>query len=243
MSQGFSLGNGAALKNPGEKRQINREVFKLVAPKYDWITRILSFGQDQSWKRQLIRSIPSIPEPLCLDLACGPGDLSRMLATQFPAGQIIALDICDEMLRLAMKKSLFPQLYYVKGDMLSLPVEDNSLDIVTGGYALRNAPDLDELLAILYKKMKPGGIALFLDFSRPANPIKAQRQATLLSFWTQLWGILLHSNADVYGYIAKSLALYPNCEELQRKILSHGFCDFFQKTYLGGFTALVKFKK
>lgn len=243
FTQEFKLGDGSALKNPSEKRQINRAVFKLVAPKYQLITRILSFGRDQAWKRELIASIPQSLNPVCLDLACGTGDIGKMLAAHNPSSRIMAIDICSEMLRIASHKKTNQQIYYVLADMLSLPVADNSVDIITGGYALRNAPDLDVLLAVIYKKLKPGGSALFLDFSRSANPSKARWQAKLLTFWTQLWGILLHGNADVYGYIAKSLALYPNCEELRQKILAQGFREFSQKQYLGGFTAMIKFKK
>lgn len=243
MGHRFSLGDGNALKNPVEKRQINRAVFKIVAPRYQWITRVLSLGRDQSWKRELIKSIPPYSKPVCLDLACGTGDLCRMLTLHNPQSQIIAVDICPEMLHLASQKTSHAQLHYVLADMMALPVADNSVDIVTGGYALRNAPDLDALLAILYQKLKPGGIALFLDFSRPANPYKAAWQAKILTFWTQLWGIIFHGNADVYGYIAKSLALFPNSEELRARILNHGFYEFSQTQYLGGFTTMVKFRK
>jgi ubiquinone/menaquinone biosynthesis methyltransferase len=243
MSNAFSLGNGDDLKSPGRKRQMNREMFAIIAPRYQWITQILSFGRDRYWKKQLIGTIPQIPALLCLDLACGTGDISRLLAARFQHSTVIGVDICAQMLKLARQFHQPSCLHYILADMLSLPVADHSLDIITGGYALRNAPDLNALLQVIFHKLKPGGIALFLDFSRPTNPHKANFQAKLLKFWTRLWGRIFHGNPDVYGYIAESLALYPNTQDLYDRIIATGFIHFHRQEFLGGFTALVKFQK
>lgn len=127
--------------------------------------------------------------------------------------------------------------------MQQLPVPDNSVDWITGGYALRNAPDLSALLKNIYLKLKPGGKAAFLDFSKPACPRKAAFQAKILTFWTRMWGIFLHGNSDVYGYIPASLALFPNVEEIKTLILSMGFANFSFREYFGGFTGLIQFTK
>lgn len=243
MEKQFSFCNSTALKNPCEKRQINREMFAMIAPRYRWITQILSFGCDQRWKQALIDSAPELSMPFCLDLACGPGDISRLLAARYPHSQVMGLDICAEMLRFARQHQPPSHLHYILADMQFLPVPDHSVDVITGGYALRNAPDLDSLLREIYQKLKPGGVALFLDFSLLAQPRKAQRQATLLKFWTRLWGIIFHGNADVYGYIAASLALFPDTEDLRERIVQTGFSNFSRHEYFGGFTALVKFQK
>ncbi len=243
MGSAFSLGNGDALKNPSQKRQINRQMFAIIAPRYQWITRILSFGQDRLWKQSLIRAVPDQAAPLCLDLACGPGDISRLLADRFNSGLVIGVDISPEMLHLASRPQRSSNLYYVLADMQSLPVADQSLDIITGGYALRNAPDLNVLLQVIFQKLRPGGAALFLDFSRPTQPRKANLQAKLLKFWTRLWGRIFHGNAQVYGYIAESLALFPNAQDLRGRIMAAGFSQYSCQEYLGGFTALIKFRK
>lgn len=243
MKRRFSLGNKSALKDPSQKRQLNREMFAMIAPRYSWITQILSFGRDRSWKKHLINSTPELTAPLCLDLACGTGDITRLLAERYPQGQVLGIDLCTEMLHLAQKQFQPVNCHYILADMLALPIPDHSLDIVTGGYALRNAPDLNLLLEGIYKKLKPNGIAVFLDFSRPIHPRKAKLQAVLLKFWTRLWGVIFHGNADVYGYIAESLALFPNSADLRERILKTGFREFSHQEYLGGFTALVKFQK
>ncbi len=238
----FSLGNSEVLKDPNQKRQLNREMFAIIAPKYSKITQILSFGQDRRWKQDLINSLPDLATPFCLDIACGSGDITQQLAFRFPQGKVIGIDICPEMLKQAESKQN-SNCQYVLADMLQLPVADNSIDIVTGGYALRNSPHLKESLKIIFQKLKPGGTAAFLDFSKPANPKKAFLQYKLLKFWTRTWGLVFHRNADVYGYIAESLALYPNQEELRQLILETGFSDYRKVEYLGGFTAFIQFKK
>lgn len=243
MPTQFSLGDGLALRNPNQKRKINREMFTIIAPRYQWITRILSFGQDRYWKKALIQAAPDLTAPLCLDLACGTGDISRLLAARYPASQVLGIDLCTAMLRLSQQHANPAHLHYILADMLFLPVADESLDMVTGGYALRNAPDLDALLLEIFRKLKPGGTALFLDFSRPVEPHRAARQAKLLKFWTRLWGIIFHGNADVYGYIAESLALFPNTDDLRERILKTGFKNFARQEYFGGFTAQISFQK
>jgi len=243
ISRNLSFTDSQALKEPGLKREINREMFAIIAPKYSLITQILSFGCDRYWKQALIKTLPDLAAPTCLDLACGPGDITQLLANRFTDAQVIGLDLCDNMLRLAQQKKTSTHLFYLLADMQTLPFPDHSFDIITGGYALRNAPDLNLLLKEVYRKLKPGGVAVFLDFSRPANSQKAARQARLLKFWTRLWGRIFHGNPEVYGYIAESLALFPNTEDLHHLILENGFNQFSRHEYLGGFTALLRFIK
>ena len=230
------------LKDPNRKRQLNREMFAIIAPKYARITRILSFGRDRYWKQDLLNSLPHLATPFCLDIACGPGDITQQLALRFPKGRVIGIDICPEMLKLAEPKSL-PNCQYILADMVQPPIADNSIDIVTGGYALRNAPNLKELLKIIYQKLKPGGAAAFLDFSKPVNLKKASLQHQVLKFWTRSWGLAFNNNADVYAYIAESLALFPNEQELRSLIIETGFSNYSRVEYLGGFTSLMNFKK
>jgi ubiquinone/menaquinone biosynthesis methyltransferase len=243
MGSTFSLGNGDALKNPGQKRILNRQMFAIIAPRYAWITRILSFGRDSYWKKALINAIPPCHQPFCLDLACGTGDISRMLLSRFPNACVLGIDICPEMIHLAKQCKSAYRPYYLLSDMQFLPVPDNSFDIITGGYALRNSPDLNALLKVIFQKLKPGGVALFLDFNRPLEETKALKQAKLLRFWTRLWGWIFHQNPEVYGYIAESLALFPNCEDLRQRFESAGFSQYVRWEYLGGFTALIKVTK
>jgi len=212
------------LSRPQSKRDLNREIFDKVAPCYDHITRVLSLGRDAVWKDRLIASLPSTPASVCLDLACGTGDLTRRLAAKYPDAQIIGLDLSESMLARARTRfAPAGRIQFQQGDMGRTGLAADSVDIVTGGYALRNAGDLDEVLAEIFRILKPGGIASFLDFSKPPAKILQGVELAILKFWGGLWGVLFHRNPGVYTYIAESLRCFPDRNQLVEKFRTHGF--------------------
>ncbi len=92
MSSMFALEPKTHLNDPHRKRTFNTRVFTEVAPRYDTITRLLSFGRDRIWKDRLIAMLPPAQAPVCLDLACGTGDLARRLLCRYPGGNVIGID-------------------------------------------------------------------------------------------------------------------------------------------------------
>lgn len=224
MSARFTLSMERRLEAADTKRDWNRALFTEVAPRYDLITRVLSFGRDRAWKRRLIGLLPDRPAPQCLDIACGTGDITRLLSRRYARGWVTGMDLTEAMLAIARTKTpAGANVAYVAGDMHALPFPDASFDVLTGGYALRNAPDLDRALAEVGRVVKAGGVAAFLDFSKSSWP-PAQRVAlALLTFWGGLWGWLLHRNPHVYTYIAASLRRYPDRRELRRRFERGGW--------------------
>ena len=89
---------GVDLGRSEEKRAYNRALFQVVAPAYQRVTRFLSFGQDRKWKEMLVEGLPEALGPVCLDLACGTGDIAARLAAQYPASRVIGIDLNREML-------------------------------------------------------------------------------------------------------------------------------------------------
>lgn len=165
----FSLKIGDHLKKPETKKYYNEQVFSEIAPRYDFITRALSLWRDAAWKRDLIAALPVKKNPVCLDLACGTGDIAFLLAEKYPQGQIIGLDITEPMLEISRSRNSYANVDFTNQDMSQLEFETNSIDVVTGGYALRNAPDLSIVIKEIHRVLKPGGTAAILDFSKPAN--------------------------------------------------------------------------
>ncbi|WP_319416297.1 class I SAM-dependent methyltransferase [Marispirochaeta aestuarii] len=214
---------------PESKKEYNRMLFTPVAQVYSGITRVLSFGRDAAWKRKLISLLPEIPEPRILDLACGPGDLSFLLALRYPSARIEGIDLNTDMLDRAasnlarMPENIQERIHFLPGDMNELPFNDGEFDIVSGGYALRNSPDLGRSLAEIHRMLKPGGYAAFLDFSRSSRKHTGRLQLGLLSFWGRLWGRVYHGNPEVYGYIAESLKSFPDQAEFLRLLEGFGF--------------------
>lgn len=206
----FRLKTWDWIDDPARKRQFNDLLFTEVARKYPFVTRALSLGRDASWKRLLIKLLPPLEQPKCLDLACGTADIAFALAQRYPTGTVLGLDLCDAMLTRAGRANRYRNVTFVRGDMSDCPVASESLDIITGGYALRNAPSLDTVLSEVVRTLRPGGTAAFLDFSKPPSRAAQQLQYLLLLSWGGLWGGLLHRNAEVYAYIAKSLQRFPD---------------------------------
>lgn len=240
---------GVNLRNADTKLHYNVDLFAEVAPKYRKITKVLSFGRDPSWKRLLLSYLPPGGAVNALDIACGPGDFTFPLAIRYPQGRIVGLDASPEMLLLAERTrklaglSIRNRISFVEGDMAAMSFDDGSFDIVTGGYALRNAPDLDDALGEIYRVMAPGGTAAFLDFSRSPVPVLSALGFRLLRFWGQLWGLLFHGDPDVYGYIAYSLRAFPDRAELKRRVRRAGFRSVTDKRLMFGLLAITRFRK
>jgi len=232
------------LSSPGSKLDYTRKVFSVVAVRYDVITRLLSFGRDGRWKQIMLSRLPSEPASApqsvaCLDLACGTGDISRLLAFRYPRGTVDAVDINPEMLRRARARTDRANIRFHQENMNELPFADASYDIVTGGYALRNSPHLATTFREIHRVLKPGGTAAFLEFSTSHVPRLRRTQLRLLGAWGGLWGWIFHKNPEVYSYIAKSLSYYPDFVELPRMMTRIGFRRVRQKRLLLGMLALT----
>lgn len=239
----FTLRAQAHLNSPEQKRYFNAELFREVAPRYDLITRLLSFGRDAAWKRDLIANLPDLQPATCLDLACGTGDLTRALAKRFPRARVIGFDLTPAMLELAKRHTNNEHIHYQQGDMQALPFANESMDVITGGYALRNAPDLALTLREIARVLRPGGTFSFLDFSKSLNPTLQRAGHALLKFWGCLWGLLLHGHADVYGYIADSLRTFPDRAALRVQLDDTGLHPVAYRTYMGGLVEWIRCRK
>jgi len=233
------------LSAPGSKLDYTRKVFTVVAVRYDVITRLLSFGRDGRWKRIMLSLLPkdTASSFACLDLACGTGDISRLLALRYPRGRVDAVDLNPEMLRRARAQTDLPNIRFHQVNMNELPFDDASFDIVTGGYALRNSPHLATTFREIHRVLKPGGTAAFLEFSTSPVPRMRGVQLRLLGAWGGFWGWVFHRNPEVYSYIAKSLSHYPDFVALPRMMTDIGFRRVRQKRLMLGMLALTFARK
>jgi ubiquinone/menaquinone biosynthesis methyltransferase len=227
---------GQEIAEPESKRKLNLEIFSLIAKEYDFITRALSFNRDGAWKRRLVKDLPYVKAPVCVDLATGTGDLAALVANRYGDADIMGVDLTPEMIDLAKQRhGARRQLRFCVGDMTDLKdFATSSVDIVTGGYAIRNAPDLKVVLAEIHRVMKPGGTAAFLDFSRDPNGFLSFMSHVMLKFWGGFWGLLLHRQPWVYGYIADSLQRYPDRKALGELFTSLGFQIIRRRIHMMG---------
>lgn len=222
MSTPFEFDARADFADPARKQRVTRAVFAQLAPTYDRFTPGLSFFRDRAWKRALVEGLPPLARPVCLDLACGTGDLAFLLAARYPHGRILGADITAAMLDRARQRNKFANVEFRNADMMNTGLPGASCDIITGGYALRNAPDLDLALKEITRLLKPGGTAAFLDFSNPPQPALRRVNHVLLKIWGGAWGLCLYGNPKLFTYITASLNAFPDRVKLRRCFAAHG---------------------
>jgi demethylmenaquinone methyltransferase/2-methoxy-6-polyprenyl-1,4-benzoquinol methylase len=236
------LVNDLILRESNKKRSYAKQLFSIVAPKYDCITKLMSLNFDRQWKNYLISKInPDQHVPLLLDIASGTGDIVFQLRKKFPKSSIIASDLSTIMLQAGNQKN--SGCHTLCNDMCKIPIVDSCIDCITGGYALRNAPDIQIFIKEVYRVLKPGGNACFLEFSLYKNRMLQKLELFILFFWGSLLGYIFHRNSAIYAYIAKSLKQYPNKTELRNLINKNGFQITEEKFFFFGIIAFIEVKK
>jgi demethylmenaquinone methyltransferase/2-methoxy-6-polyprenyl-1,4-benzoquinol methylase len=225
----------ALSSEPGKAAYVRR-LFDTIAGRYDLITRVLSYGQDQRWKARAIALAGPRPGAAALDLASGTGDLAFALGAR--GCRVVALDLTLRMLRLAAAKPAAARAMFVAGDMMSLPFPDASFDIVTTGYGLRNVPRLETAIDEIRRVLRPGGVLVSLDFNRPEHRAVRAVYLTYLTLAGSLLGWLLHRDPDTYRYIPESIRRYPGAARVAALLADRGFTDCTVVPLLGGLMAI-----
>jgi demethylmenaquinone methyltransferase/2-methoxy-6-polyprenyl-1,4-benzoquinol methylase len=215
--------------------RLMRAMFGSIAPRYDFITRILSYGMDRRWKRLGIAQAVIPENALVLDLASGTGDFSKLVRECRPNARPIAVDITEPMLQLARSQGVDDA---VCGDATSLPFSNARFDCVFIGYGLRNFPNLKTALAEIARVTRPGGLMVSLDFFLPPNPVFRGMYLRYLFLQGAVWGIALHRNPRTYSYIADSLRSFVSIQELSSQLRCIGYEKIETRQFIGGGIAL-----
>jgi len=214
-----------------EKTRRVRSMFDAIAPRYDLINRLMTFGLDQSWRRATVRALALPPGSLVLDLACGTGDLSRLAVR---AGyRVVGSDLSAGML--AANRAATP---LVEADVRSLPFPDGVFDGLVCGYALRNFTDLAPALAETARVLRPGGRLAVLEVDAPSSRIlRAGYDIWFQRVVPALGGAL--SDRDAYRYLPRSVAYLPAAPALRRLLADAGYATVGIRPLAGGLSQLL----
>lgn len=226
-----------------EKKARVRDVFDSVAPRYDLMNDVMSFGLHRLWKRFTLDKSALKPGQQALDVAAGSADLSIGMSRKVGRkGRVIVTDINQEMLRVGRDRMLDAGVAgnadYVLADAESLPFADRAFHCVTIGFGLRNVTDKDQALCSMYRVIKPGGRLLVLEFSQPRlGPLNAVYDAYSFQVLPRM-GALLADDASSYRYLAESIRRHPEQAKLKSMMEAAGFerCEYFNLS--GGIVAL-----
>jgi demethylmenaquinone methyltransferase/2-methoxy-6-polyprenyl-1,4-benzoquinol methylase len=224
--------NDAVTLPEGEaKVRAVRDMFDTIAPRYDLVNRLMTFGMDRGWRRRAVRSLGLGPGDTVLDLACGTGDLCRELRAEGYGS--IGIDLSLGMLTHA--RSAGP---LVQGDALRLPLPAAAIDGAVSGFALRNFVDLDAVFAELGRVIRPGGRIALLDVAQPPNPVLRAGHAVYFGHVVPRIGGLL-SDAAAYRYLPRSVAYLPQPADLLAGLRRAGFEAVDRRLLSGGITQLL----
>ena len=218
-------------------------VFDSVAENYDLMNDALSFGIHRLWKRFAVEHTGARPGQTILDLAGGTGDLAARLSRLVGAeGEVIIADINPSMLGVGrehlLDKGIAGNVDFVQANAESLPFPDGSFDCITIAFGLRNVTDKPKALESMYRALKPGGRVLILEFSKPVIPGLRQIYDIYSFSVLPVMGRLIAKDEKSYRYLAESIRMHPDQENLKIMMEQAGFedCDYFNLT--GGIVAL-----
>ncbi|MCX8085840.1 MAG: class I SAM-dependent methyltransferase [Rhodocyclaceae bacterium] len=202
-----------------ERRARIRRVFAAVAPRYDLMNDLMSFGIHRLWKRTLARRVAEVAGRVA-DLAGGTGDIARLLRREDRL--VLVCDPSLEMMKVGAGRTAPAPLAWVAGEAEALPFATGSLDLVTIGFGIRNVTRLAAALAEIHRVLKPGGRLACLEFSRPAWWLAP---AYDLYSWLVIprLGAAIARQPEAYQYLVESIRRFPDQREFAQRLEAAGF--------------------
>ena len=229
--------------NVEEKAGKVAEVFHSVAGNYDLMNDLMSGGIHRLWKRVTIEMSGVRPGHHVLDIAGGTGDLAAKFSRIVgPEGTVVLADINDSMLKVGrdrlVDQGITDNVRFSQADAQHLPFPDNTFDVITIAFGLRNVTDKDMALRSMLRVLKPGGKLLVLEFSKPPNPLLSKIYDGYSFNVLPKLGKLFAKDADSYQYLAESIRMHPNQETLLQMMDTAGFENTDYQNMTGGIVAL-----
>ena len=228
-----------------EKAKLVAEVFRSVAPKYDLMNDVMSFGMHRLWKRFTIQQANIRPGQKILDVASGTGDLAREFAKLVGIdGKVVMTDINEAMLSVGRDRmidaGIVGNLECVQADAEDLPFESNYFDCVTIAFGLRNVTDKAKALRSMYRVLKPGGKLLILEFSKPTVPLLSKLYDAYSFNIIPKMGEWITKDRASYQYLVESIRKHPDQDILKNMLKEAEFADVEYFNLNAGIIALHK---
>lgn len=215
-----------------------KNLFSAVARHYDFLNSLLSLRFDGMWRRETVKVSDVSPSCSVLDVCTGTGELALAYADKIGKdGSVIGSDFCFEMLEVGKRKierkkqqrTFIP----IEADTLSLPFPNDTFDIVSVGFGIRNVSDLELGIKEMTRVAVEGGRIAILEFTQPVNPVfRSLYYLYFKKILPFIGNCISRSKDDAYGYLPRSVLRFPSCEELKAVMEQCGLSDvrYFRKT-------------
>jgi len=221
-------------------------MFDAIAPTYDRLNHLLSFGLDVRWRRKAVAMLSEKRGGRILDIAAGSGDVSLELLSIHPE-KIVGIDFSLNMLRVFQEKiraaGAESLIEVVSGDAHSLPFADGTFDGTIVAFGIRNFSDRLISLKEMYRVLKPDGLALILELSRPTAPGIAKLYDLYAGVGPPLLGKLISRHTTAYRYLPSSIAGFPDREEFLLHLREAGFAETEATPFTFGAATLFRGRK
>ena len=219
-----------------------KNLFSAIARHYDFLNALLSLKRDKIWRQETVKASGVEPSSKVLDVCTGTGELALAYTDKIGAeGFVIGSDFCFEMLVIGDRKLQQPvgavsnrTTSFLAADTLILPFLDNTFDVVSVGFGIRNVSDLEMGIREMVRVAAPGGRVVILEFTQPVNPLF---RSLYYFYFTKvlpfLGNVISRNKDDAYGYLPRSVMKFPNCDALKGVMEQCGLTDvqFHRKTF------------
>lgn len=228
--------------NKSSKEQYVHHVFETIADKYDMMNTVLSFRRHRAWRKFSMKKMNVAKGEKAIDVCCGTGDWTLALAEAVgKEGQVVGLDFSQNMLDIGvqkMEKAGFNHIELKLGNAMALPYADHSFHYATIGFALRNVPDVKQVLSEMRRVVKPGGMVVSLELSKPVVPVFKQLYYFYFNHLLPFLGKLFANRYDQYSWLPESLKHFPDHKALARIFEEVGLERVETHLLTGGIAAL-----
>lgn len=238
MTKTDAMPDSGVLPTADDKPVYVNRMFARIAPTYDLMNRLMTFGQDQSWRRMLLDACALPPHGALLDVGTGTGDIAYAAMQRFPGVQAVGSDFTYEMMAAGVGKVPGIALPFVQGDTFALPFADNTFDAVASGFLVRNLVDRVAAFREMARVTRPGGRVACLEITPPTNTLLGPLFRLYFFQIVPLVGGLVAGDRQAYSYLPQSTVEFPPPNQLAHMMERAGLSNVTYTEHMFGTVAL-----
>lgn len=222
-----------------------RQIFTEITPYYDFLNGLLSLRLDRSWRRWAVGMTLEGNEKSILDVGTGTGKFLEAFLARGRFDRVCGIDLCESMLARARKAVRRPDVVWLNSDVSrGIPCESGSFDLATAAFTLRSLRDhLPSFFSEVFRVLKPGGKAVFLELTRPAGGLLKLLYYPYLALYLPLVGALVSRSLKAYSFLANSIRHFEEPARVASLLKEAGFASAERHSYTGGIATLILARK